>query len=53
MNPTKSKAFCGYNTLGIVVWETTEHCVLSPKKKLFNDYVRFIPFHLESVRWLA
>ena len=25
----------------------------SQKKKLFNDYVRFIPFHLESVRWLA
>ena len=26
---------------------------LSQKKKLFNDYVRFIPFHLESVRWLT
>ena len=45
MNPTKSKAFCGYSTLGIVVWETTEHCVLYQKKKLLNDYVRFIPLN--------
>ena len=32
MNPTKSKVFCGYNILGIAVWETTEHCVLSQKR---------------------
>ena len=53
MNPSKSKAFCGYSTLGIVVWETTEHCVLSQKKKLLNDYLRFMCLYLESVRWLA
>ena len=52
-NPTRSKAFCGYSTLGIVVWEATEHCVLSQKKKLFNDYLRFIRLYLKSVRWLA
>ena len=53
MNLTKSKAFCRYSTLGIVVWETTEDCVLSQKKELWNDYTRFISLHLNSVRWLA
>ena len=52
-NPRRSKAFCRYSTLGIVVWETTEHCVLSQKKKLLNDYLRSIHLYLESVRWLA
>ena len=53
MNLMKSKAFCRYSTLGIVAWETTEHCVLSQEKELVNDYMRFIPLYLESVRWLA
>ena len=53
MNLTKSKAFCRYSTLGIVAWEKTAHCLLSQKKELWNDYMRFIPLYLESVKWLA
>ena len=37
----------------IVAWKRTEHCILSQKKELVNDYLRFIPLHLDSVRWLA
>ena len=37
----------------IVARKTTEHCVLSQKKVLVNDYLRVIPLHLDSVRWLA
>ena len=53
MNPKKSKAFCVFSTLGMVVCKTTEHCVLSAKKKLLSDYRRFIPLHLVCVRLLA
>ena len=48
-----NKAINEFGFRGIVAWETTEHRVLSQKKELLNDYMRFIPLHLESVKWLA
>ena len=61
MNPTKSKAFCGYSTLGIVVWESTEYCVLSQRRLRFckvvglNSLVRQfgLRFHCNGVEQSA